>query len=180
MLVSSVAFGLGLSRETAWDLYASLNKNKITGTSSLIMRTGQLIYMYYDIVYYMLLCLSICFVLIRLRSPRVSYRRVMTQPGAVACWTSTLVFLISMTPPLVCNLFKVSAEADFLSNLRRCATINEDLTCIVLGYAVAASWVVLALSGQWCPEAGWIDRGGKTIGVIWILSCIIYNIYFYA
>ncbi len=37
------------------------------------------------------------------------------------------------------------------------------------GSAVAAVWVLLALSGRWRPEKSWIDRVGRLLGVLWIL-----------
>ena len=36
------------------------------------------------------------------------------------------------------------------------------------GYAVAATWVVLAASGRWRPEKSWVDRLGRALGLAWI------------
>ena len=36
--------------------------------------------------------------------------------------------------------------------------------------AVAAAWLGLALSRRWRPEPGWIDRVGRLIGVLWLLT----------
>jgi hypothetical protein len=37
------------------------------------------------------------------------------------------------------------------------------------GPAVAAVWLVLALSGRWRPEKSWIDRLGRLLGAMWIM-----------
>jgi hypothetical protein len=34
--------------------------------------------------------------------------------------------------------------------------------------AIAAAWLILALSGRWRPERTWIDRLGCLIGLAWI------------
>lgn len=41
------------------------------------------------------------------------------------------------------------------------------------GYAVAAVWLVLAISGRWRPEESWIDRLGRALGVTWIAITIL-------
>jgi len=41
-------------------------------------------------------------------------------------------------------------------------------TMAMIGAAVAASWLLLVVSGQWRPERSWIDRFGRLIGWYWI------------
>jgi hypothetical protein len=41
-------------------------------------------------------------------------------------------------------------------------------TMAMIGAAVAASWLLLFVSGQWRPERSWIDRLGRVIGWYWI------------
>jgi hypothetical protein len=36
------------------------------------------------------------------------------------------------------------------------------------GPAVAAVWLVLAMSGRWRPEKSWIDRLARLLGATWI------------
>jgi hypothetical protein len=36
------------------------------------------------------------------------------------------------------------------------------------GWAVAVSWLTLALVGRWRPEASWVDRWGRVLGFTWI------------
>ena len=40
------------------------------------------------------------------------------------------------------------------------------------GIAVAIAWIGLAVSGGWRPEASWIDRAGRLVGlgsVAWMM-----------
>ena len=39
----------------------------------------------------------------------------------------------------------------------------------LVGPAVAFSWILLAIGGGWRPEANWVDRTGRAVGVIWIV-----------
>jgi hypothetical protein len=41
------------------------------------------------------------------------------------------------------------------------------------GLAVLASWMTLALSGQWRAARGWVERFGRVIGVCWILTAFM-------
>ncbi len=41
------------------------------------------------------------------------------------------------------------------------------------GPAVAAVWLVLALSGRWSPEKSWIDRLGRILGATWLLISLL-------
>jgi hypothetical protein len=44
------------------------------------------------------------------------------------------------------------------------------------GYAVAAVWLMLALSGLWRPERSWIDRLGRFLGVVWIACAVAVSV----
>ena len=36
------------------------------------------------------------------------------------------------------------------------------------GWAVAVSWLMLAISGRWRAEPSWVDRWGRVLGCTWI------------
>jgi hypothetical protein len=40
----------------------------------------------------------------------------------------------------------------------------------MIGAAIASSWMLLLVSGRWCPERGWIDRAGRWLGWFWIAT----------
>ena len=39
--------------------------------------------------------------------------------------------------------------------------------------AVAGAWLALALSGRWRPEPDWLDRAGRVLGLLWIVSPLL-------
>jgi hypothetical protein len=43
-------------------------------------------------------------------------------------------------------------------------------TMALVGVSVAASWILLLMSGAWRPERGWIDRTGRALGCFWIAT----------
>ena len=40
----------------------------------------------------------------------------------------------------------------------------------MIGAAVASSWMLLLVSGQWRPERSWVDRAGRALGWFWIAA----------
>lgn len=47
----------------------------------------------------------------------------------------------------------------------------------VAGGAVIAVWGVLVASGRWCPEPTLIDRLGRALGGYWIVTTLMYRIF---
>jgi hypothetical protein len=43
--------------------------------------------------------------------------------------------------------------------------------------AIAAAWLILALSGRWRPERTWVDRLGCLIGLAWIALETVGNVF---
>ncbi len=127
---------------------------------------------YVDLPYLLLAPLNfywtLAFVAIRLRSPRPSPRRLGRQPGFIAGLAVILATLIHAV--LGANLVFSARGVQWdrvdhlLLNLSPAQTIAP---------AVAVAWMVLAVSGRWRPNAGWIDRLGRFIGLTW-LGILIY------
>ena len=97
--------------------------------------------------------------------------------GRSQCWTATLIGVLDRSVHTLSYVFKLHEPAmtwkeysDFLS---------AALLHFTLGYAVASSWIVLALSGRWRAERGWIDCIGTLIGILWIFSCLAFNLRYY-
>ena len=51
-----------------------------------------------------------------------------------------------------------------------------DATVVYAGTAVAAVWVSQAVAGCWRPTADWIDRLGRFLGFLWILSGFVFAV----
>lgn len=124
--------------------------------------------------------LTLAFLAIRLRKPRPRFRRLMQQPGTVACVAAAFVMAIGVASASaaigVVGLNASENLEDFclpvLSRIFNMASI-----------AVVAVWSFIALAGRWKPEAGWIDLMGRVVGATWILIFIISSFFshlFYA
>ena len=91
--------------------------------------------------------LTVTFLLIRLRKPRPALRRLIWQPGMMAC---TIISIFIPMLPVVTG--RQSAH----------------LLWLLMSMCVAFAW----LAAWWCsrlqPEPGWIDRLGRVLGACWI------------
>jgi hypothetical protein len=107
-----------------------------------------------------------CF-LLRIRSPRPGLGRLTRQPGFVASCSIAVVAVCRVLPVLILEFtLDLGDPEQTLSPL-------DDLTfewgtAGASGLSVAASWSALVLSGRWRPEASWLDRLGRLLGIYWV------------
>ena len=111
--------------------------------------------------------LSPTMLLIRRRRPRPRGSRLWRQPGAVACLAATATVVIE----LVCWIAAATAERRGFTEFFAALTYSWRLP--PAGAAVAGAWLGLLLTRRWRPERGTIDRGGRLIGVGWMLAFVI-------
>jgi hypothetical protein len=95
--------------------------------------------------------LTLTFLVIRLRKPRPALGCLIWQPGMLACTT------ICMFIPLL-----------FVMTGRRSAPS----LWLCMSASVALAWLAAWSSGRMRPEAGWIDRLGRVLGVCWIAFAV--------
>jgi hypothetical protein len=111
--------------------------------------------------------LMLALIPIRLARPRPPWRRLARQPGFVACWAIAAVLALG----LVEGLFRVAFQGGFKQwgGVWPFHALWE-LGVVFRGpFAVAAAWLALALAGRWSPEASWIDRLGRALGLAWVI-----------
>ena len=98
------------------------------------------------------------------------------QPGFVACLAASLVLFVgggmffsgvSRNPALPWRGLFVSDTFFYLL---------QPLERAEVGFAVAASWLVLIVGRRWRPEPSWIDRCGRAVGAYWIMLVPIVRI----
>jgi hypothetical protein len=113
-------------------------------------------------------------------SERPRLARIMCQPGAVACVTAvTFSVTTSLVSWPIRNLAFLSVPKipSLLSQAERSSlTFAICRLNVGIGYAVFASWLILAMGRRWRPEPGWIDRLGRLMGIAWIVWSISYSI----
>ena len=111
---------------------------------------------------------------LRLRHPRPRRRRLMRQPGAVACTVATNVFLITslgITAAVAIrylSVWRFSVWAMYFLPLYFHCAYGIRLPTL-MGAGVTCGWATLALGGRWHPEPSWIDRAGRLVGACWVV-----------
>ncbi|MDG3006866.1 hypothetical protein [Paludisphaera mucosa] len=109
--------------------------------------------------------LTVAAVVVRLRHPRPRLRRLVRQPGLVACVAATIALamtLVQITPTTIMAIGSGTLPA-WMYDLR----VFVARSC---GYSVVGAWLALSFSGRWRSERGWIDRFGRTMGVAWLVA----------
>jgi hypothetical protein len=112
-------------------------------------------------------CWTFALAALRLVPPRPRLRRLARQPGTVACWAASFVLAIEIALSLVILSGITNQRLGSLSHFIMSSAGFRHMTSKV-GFAVAAAWLTLALSGRWRAEPDWIDRAGRVLGAIWI------------
>lgn len=114
---------------------------------------------------------TVALVLIRLRRPRPSLRRLCRQPGFCALGAVTALLLLGsllgLSALVVIALQGNGMEDDALRWFLGALTSSH------MGMIVAAVWFVQGVSRRWRPERGWIDRSGRLLGFCWIVSLLV-------
>jgi hypothetical protein len=93
---------------------------------------------------------TLAFLLFRLRKPRPPWRDLLRQPGSVGVLAAVLAVFVEVD----LRWFEVPIPTPMPLNI---------------GLAVAASWLVLGVSGRWRAEPSWVDRLGLVLGACWIV-----------
>lgn len=109
--------------------------------------------------------------LMRLRSPRPSRRRLARQPGAMACLFATSVCAIEvgfLAARLAWDADSYQWPRDYFKAVL--------LGSFPLGAAVATCWATLILGGRWAPEPTWIDRLGRLLGATWLVVVAFFGL----
>jgi hypothetical protein len=115
---------------------------------------------------YFMLAWSLAFLPIRLRRPRPSRRLMLTQPGMAACGAVALITMIDA-------FFWVSYWTRIDQNPSTAMLQNYwRVNSHHLGTAVGLTWSGLILSRRWRPEPNWIDRLGRFLGCLWLLTLL--------
>lgn len=125
---------------------------------------------------------SLALWILRLRRPRPRLRRLFRQPGMAA----TTVVLLSVV--LLLFRFLALCAVAFLEDPNLFARAGEGLTLDVLFVfskqytselcdALLAVWLVLWLAGAWRSERSWIDRAGRTLGVLGVVYGLLFSFF---
>ena len=116
---------------------------------------------------------TVTFTAIGLRHPRPDRRHLARQTGAVALAAATGVLAVGSASILTILMIRYLPEwrpsfwIAFATPLFCHCALDLRLHTLA-GGAVATSWAILALTGRWRPNQGWIDLAGRFLGLCWI------------
>lgn len=114
-----------------------------------------------------LLALTSGFIPLRLRQPRPSINRTMIQPGMAACSAVTVVVAFDVVSWATYEVPRWEQHAS--TAVLRFWRLHSDHP----GPAVATIWFALVVTRWWRAERTWLDRLGRVIGTLWLLSLLV-------
>ena len=100
---------------------------------------------------------TVAFLVIRLTPPRPRRQRLMCQPGIAACCAGTVAIVAGLCRPVLSLLHSQYFATDQVARPFRFYHNFFYIYGLPIGPAVVATWIALALSGRWRPEAR-VDR----------------------
>jgi hypothetical protein len=175
ILVAATAAGLAWGRT---DLVATVHAQVIpTGVVfSNSMRTRPVnfadrLYTFRRGALHLLGCWTLAVLIVRLRSPRPRRVRLICQPGTLAVATATAYAVAVAAGFLLAFLIRAKYKPAWSDYTAQAIDLNGTAK------AIAAAWLILALSGRWRPERTWVDRLGCLIGLAWIALDTVGNVF---
>ena len=118
--------------------------------------------------------------LLRLRRPRPTLRRVVLQPGEAACLVALLVIALETIGAMAAMVYFESSRGYLGAELRTFGLAGWFHVRVLMrmpypvSCAVLASWTILCLSHRGRPERSWIDLAGRVLGWCWIVSALVF------
>jgi hypothetical protein len=104
----------------------------------------------------------VALLILQYRRPHPSRGRLARRPGHVACCVGAVALGVGILDELTRLAFANPTGVPF-SYYQLWITVSRRV-----GLAVAGAWLLLALSGRWRADCGWIDRLGRFLGCCWI------------
>jgi hypothetical protein len=170
-LIAATAVGLGAMRARSGDLSPMLEM--VSNVASLKEVFGLVV----EVTFFgfpLFATWTVALLILRLRAPRPSRRRLACQPGAMALASATLVVALRLLEYALMVLETVAlwgSDWSFAAVSRAINVLYANMTEADTspGLAVAAAWLTLIVGGRWRPEPTWIDRAGRLAGLAWLL-----------
>jgi hypothetical protein len=157
----------------AWDRGRMLNPlrqiSDPSGTSGLLWRLSLAAADAIEQVPPILGAFSVSTLTLRMLTPRPPLRRLLRQPGTIACAAATLFLVPTAAAVLGSHLAEGRPfEVAWSRTARDLRPEYFTGAAAAIGLAVAIAWIALAASQRWRPEPSWIDRLGRLLGACWI------------
>ncbi len=120
-----------------------------------------------EVAGFVLMVASGLVLVLRLRRPRPTFRRLTCQPGAVACFAVPTWVLLDVADSLIQEGLRGDRIAGRSLGLWIWYLLEPPSAVCV--FVVPIVWGLLVSGRRWRPEPGWIDRTGRVLGWSWLL-----------
>lgn len=116
---------------------------------------------------YFLLGPTLAVLVLGLLRPRPPLKTLACRPGMAACLAATLAtFVDAVFWAGYILLNDPEKQLNIVSRFWR--GCSKDVA-----RAVPVVWLGLLLGRRWRPDATWIDRLGRLLGVLWVVACLV-------
>jgi hypothetical protein len=115
---------------------------------------------------YLLAPWAFSLVILRMLRPRPRQRALLNRPGFVATGVATAVILQQLVR------FQIENARLYGSLRNGFVMVFEATNPTPIALAVMASWSLMVACGRWHPEASWVDRAGRAVGVAYVLASL--------
>jgi hypothetical protein len=126
------------------------------------------------------MAMTMSFLVLRLRQPRLRWCRLVRQPGTVASLALVLSWLfagafasIILVGDMTGKPIMASTGGPYVFGFRDWVQSFTIYSPPLGGFAVVVAWSTQRLLGRWRAEASWVDRLGRLVGVVWIVIGIV-------
>jgi hypothetical protein len=107
-------------------------------------------------------------VALRLVTLRRPARRLTREPGLVAALVTGVLGAAVFTERLLTGILPGPPHTSPLASRGILVEVMSSLS-VLLGPAILSVWILQYLSGRWSPQANWIDRTGRALGIFWMI-----------
>ena len=171
LLVSSAAIGLGLFERTHRTLFKGWIWIADSGFPDVrTWTTLEALVTLSDVTAFLIpvvMAWTVLLLLLRMRSPRPTWRRIWRQPGMAACLAAlvgavwSVLVLLSLIGSIELGLIPHPSKP--ITADRWAQKFLSDELFMYAGLAVAAVWFVQLVTGRWRRSVDWIDTFGRIV-----------------
>jgi hypothetical protein len=108
---------------------------------------------------------TLAWCIIRLLGPRPRWLRLVRQPGVAVGFAFCLSWVVGGLVTLRWGLDTHHSDPAWID----LAYVQVSSAAMLCSFGVFVAWAGTALDGRWRPEASWLDRTGRCLGIGWIL-----------
>jgi hypothetical protein len=127
---------------------------------------------FYELLVFFLVPWTLAFLILRIRTPRPSLRRLGQSPGTSACLTVLIVFVLGLVEVLtswgLAVIWLRLKHQDVATATEVLLEVTKQ-SSIRVGPSIVAIWLILALIHRFRLQRDWIELLGLILSIGWIV-----------